>query len=137
MYGSRRLLAGLLQRLEFRNTLANLFLLGRKLLLLGCELIKLFLCGDKLLLLGGKLLHATPHGADVVRQFFQLPAQIRRNEGRRCDGGWRGCRDDLAGLVSLPGERASSADQGCHGKSRQDESSVGEFRSLNDNLIVF
>lgn len=121
----------LLQRLEFRNALANLLLLCRKLLLLGHELIKL-------LLRGGKLFHTAAHGADVLRQFFQLPAQIRWNSGRRYDGGWRGCCGDVVGLeVSLPGKSASGADQGCHGKSRQDENVVAEFRSVVDDLIAF
>ena len=39
--------------------------------------------------------------------------------------------------MSLPGERASGADQGCHGKSRQYENSVADFRSVIDDLIVF
>jgi len=63
-------LPSLLQRLEFRNTLANLFLLDGKLLLLGRELIELLLRGAQLLLLCGKFLHAVVQGADVVRQFF-------------------------------------------------------------------
>ena len=77
-------------------------------------------------------------GADAFRQFFQLPAHIRRNDGRGCDRGWRGCHGDVVGLeVSLPGERASGADQGCHGKSRQCENAVAEFRSVIDDLNVF
>ena len=136
--GSRRPLPGLLQRLEFCDALASLFLLGCKLLLLGRELIELLLRGGELLLLGGKFLHAMMQGADVFRQFFQLPAHIRCNDGRGCDRGWRGCRCDVVGLeVSLPGERASGADQGCHGKSRQDENAVAGFRSVIDDLIVF
>ena len=71
---------GLLERLEFRNALANLFLLGSKLLLLGRELLKLLLRSGKLLLLDGKL------GADALRQCFQLLAHIRRYGGRGCDG---------------------------------------------------
>ena len=110
---------GLLERLEFRNTLANLFLLGGKLLLLGCELIKLLLCGGELLLFGGKFLHAVVQGADIFRQIFQLPAHIGCNDGRGCDRGRRGCRCGVVGPeVSLPGERASGADYGCHDKSR-------------------
>lgn len=128
----------LLQCLEFRNALANLLLLGGKLLLLGRELLELLLRGGKLLLLGGKLFHTAAHGADVLRQFFQLPAQIRWNSGCRHDGGWRGCCGDVVGLeVSLQGERASGANQGCHGKSRQDENVVAEFRSVVDDLIAF
>ena len=78
LYGSRRPLPGLLQRLEFRNALANLFLLGGELLLLGRELIKLLLRGGELLLLGGKFLHAVVQGADVFRQFFQAACPHRR-----------------------------------------------------------
>lgn len=129
---------GLLQRLEFCDALASLFLLGCKLLLLGGELIKLLLRGGKLLLFGGKLLHAVMQGADVFRQFFQLPAHIRCNDGRGCDRGWRGCRCGVVGLeVSLPGERASGADHGCHDKSRQYENAAAGFRSVIDDLIVF
>ena len=73
---------GLLQCLEFRNALANLFLLRGKLLLLGRELIELLLRGGELLLLGGKFLHAMMQGADVFRQLFQLPAHIRCNNWR-------------------------------------------------------
>lgn len=129
---------GLLQRLEFCDALASLFLLGCKLLLLGRELIELLLRGGELLLLGGKLLHAVMQGADVFRQFFQLPAHIRCNDGRGCDRGWRGCRCGVVGLeVSLPGERASGADHGCHDKSRQYENTAAGFRSVIDDLIVF
>ena len=44
---------GLLQRVEFRNALADLLLLGGKLLLPGRELIELLLRGGKLLLWHG------------------------------------------------------------------------------------
>ena len=129
---------GLLQRLEFRNTLANLFLPGGKLLLLGRELIELLLGGGKLLLLGDKFLHAVVQGADVFRQFFQLPAHIGCNDGRGCDRGWRGCRCDVVGReVRLPGKRASGTDHGCHDKSRQDENAAAGFRSVIDDLIGF
>ena len=132
LYGSRCPLPGLLERLEFRNALANLFLLGSKLLLLGRELLKLLLRSCKLLLLDGKL------GADALRQCFQLLAHIRRYGRRGCDRGWRGCHGDVIRLeVSLPGERASGADQGCHDKSRQGENPVAEFRSVIDDLNVF
>ncbi|MGB7858542.1 MAG: hypothetical protein WBL48_21915, partial [Pseudolabrys sp.] len=99
--------------------MANLFLLGSKLLLFDRELLKLLLRSDKLLLLDGKL------GADALRQCFQLLAHIRRYGSRGCDRGWHGCHGDVIRLeVSLPGERASGADQGCHDKSRQGENLV-------------
>ena len=68
----------LLERLEFRNGLANLVLLGSKLLLLDRELLKLLLRSDKLLLLDGKFLYIAADGTDVLRQCFQSLAQIRR-----------------------------------------------------------
>ena len=127
---------GLLERLEFRNALAGLVLLGCKLLLLGRELIKLLLRGVKLLLPGGKFIHAVVQGADVFRQFFQLPAHIRRDDGRGRDRRWRGCRGDRVGLeLCLPGERASGADQSCRDKSRQGEN-FSEFRSVMDGWIA-
>ncbi|HET8972673.1 MAG TPA: hypothetical protein VFN63_05235 [Pseudolabrys sp.] len=129
---------GLLERLEFRNALANLLLLGGKLLLLDRDLLKLLLRSDKLLLLGGKLLHAVVQGADIFRQFFQLPTHIRCNDGRGCDQGWRGRRYGVVGLeLSLPGERASGSDQDCHDKSRQGQNLVAKFRPVIDDLIVF
>ena len=132
LHGSRCPLPGLLERLKFRNALSNLFLLGGELLLLGRELLKLLLRSCKLLLLGGKL------GADALRQCFQLLAHIRRHGRRSCDGGRRGCRGDVVGPeMSLPGERASGADQGCHDKSRQGENLVAEFRSVIDDLNIF
>jgi len=125
-------LPGLLERLKFRNALSNLFLLGGELLLLGRELLKLLLRSCKLLLLGGKL------GADALCQCVKLLAQVRRHGGRSCDGGRRGCYGDVAGPeVNLPGERASGADQGCHGKSRQSQNSVADFRSVFDDLNIF
>jgi hypothetical protein len=53
----------LLGRLQFREILRQLFLLGDELCLLGGELIQLLLSGCKLFLLGGELLNAVSHGS--------------------------------------------------------------------------
>ena len=64
---------GLLERLKFRNALADLFLLasklvlpGGKLLLPGGELLELLLRGGNLLLLDREVFYAAPQGTDVL-----------------------------------------------------------------------
>src|SRR5690349_10266798 len=51
----------LLCRLQFREILRELFLLGDELCLFGCELIQLLLSGGELFLLGAELLDTAAH----------------------------------------------------------------------------
>lgn len=93
----------LLCRLQFREILRHLFLLGDELRLLSGELIQLLLGGGKLFLLGGELLNTTPHSGHVLRHCLELLPQFGR-WFRRCGlcnwgrlGRGRVCRRLLSG----------------------------------------
>ena len=66
----------LLGRLQFREILRELFLLGDELCLFGCELIQLLLSGGKLFLLGAELLNTAPHGGQILSHCFKLLGQL-------------------------------------------------------------
>jgi hypothetical protein len=73
----------LLGRLQFREILRQLFLLGDELCLFRRELIQLLLSGGKLFLLGGELLDTASHGGQVLRHCVKLLRQFWRRVGGR------------------------------------------------------
>ncbi len=68
----------LLGRLQLRQVLSHLLLLGGKLLLRGSELLKLRLHGSKMLLLSSEMLYVVPHGGKIQRHRLQLLHYSRR-----------------------------------------------------------
>ena len=80
------MLGGLFERLQLRNTLRHLFLLGGKLLLRCGELPELLLRSGELFLLGNQILYATPDVNEVLHQRIKLLRQFRRwcGRGGRC-----------------------------------------------------
>ena len=66
----------LLGRLQFREILRELFLLGDELCLFGCELIQLLLGSGELFLLGAELLNTAPHGGQILSHCFKLLGQL-------------------------------------------------------------
>ena len=73
----------MLGRLQFREILRQLFLLGGKLCLFGRELFQLLLSGGELLLFGGELLHTAPYDGQILGYCFKLFHQFRSWRGRR------------------------------------------------------
>jgi len=80
------LLGGLFERLQFRNILRHLFLLGSKLLLRFGKLLEFLLGGCKLFLLCNQVLYAASHVNEVLHHSIKLLCHFRgcRGCGGRC-----------------------------------------------------